>query len=113
MTLAKKNTGDSNMSLDEENSSLNDEKTVVGLSAIKKEHVDDDENEQKALNTLQSLQDKKIHEFIKREINNAILVENIGTEMTYSISNKIEDTKNYENFFHKLENNMNNLGRNI
>jgi hypothetical protein len=66
--------------------------------------------EQEALRTLVSEQDKSIHLFIKREIDNAILVENIGTEMTYSISNKLDYTKDYERFFSKLENNMNNLG---
>ena len=66
--------------------------------------------EQEALRTLVSEQDKSIHQFIKREIDNAILVENIGTEMTYSISNKLDYTKDYERFFSKLENNMNNLG---
>ena len=54
--------------------------------------------------------DKKIHDFVKNKISNAILVENVGTEMTYSISNKIEHTKNYESFFHEIEKNMSDLG---
>ena len=69
-------------------------------------------NEQNALKTLITLQDKRIHEFVKKRIDNAILVENIGSEMTYSISNKLEYTKQYESFFHQIETNMDNLGKN-
>ena len=68
-------------------------------------------NEENALKTLVTFQDKRIHEFVKKEIENAILIENIGTEMTYSISNKAEYTKNYEHFFHQIESNMNYLGK--
>lgn len=67
-------------------------------------------NEQAVLKTLQSKQDKSINDFIKSRIENAILVENIGQEMTYSISNKQEFTKNYEKFFSQIEINMNRLG---
>jgi ATP-binding cassette subfamily A (ABC1) protein 1 len=67
-------------------------------------------NEQAVLNSLQTEQDKRINEFIKQRIPNSILVENIGTEITYSISNKLEHTKNYERVFAQLEANRNRLG---
>ena len=67
-------------------------------------------NEVAALKTLISVQDKRIHEFVKSRIENAILVENIGTEMTFSISNKVDYTRNYEKFFHQAEMNMDSLG---
>lgn len=66
-------------------------------------------NEENALKTLISKQDKNIHEFVKHRIENAVLVQNIGSEMTFSISNKPEFTKNYEKFFHQLELNMDKL----
>ena len=65
--------------------------------------------EEAALNSLTNQHDIQIHQFIKSHIANATLVENIGLEMTYSISNKIEFTKNYENFFHEIELNMEQL----
>ena len=66
--------------------------------------------EKMALKSLVKSQDIQIHNFIKQRINNATLVENIGLEMTYSISNKVEFTKNYESFFQEIEMNMDNLG---
>lgn len=57
-----------------------------------------------------NLQEKKILYFVKERINNAILVENIGTEMTFSISNNPEYTKNYESFFEQIEKNKDILG---
>lgn len=53
-------------------------------------------NEKLILDSLVTEQDKNINEFIKSKIPNAILVENIGSEITYSISNRVEYTKNYE-----------------
>jgi hypothetical protein len=37
-------------------------------------------------------------------------VENIGSEMTFSVSNKAEFTKDYEEYFSQIEANMNELG---
>jgi hypothetical protein len=56
------------------------------------------------------LKDQRINEFIKTQLPNAILVQSIGTELTYSISNKKEYTKMYGKFFHELEANMPQLG---
>jgi ATP-binding cassette subfamily A (ABC1) protein 1 len=67
-------------------------------------------NSRKALETLKSDQDKEIHSFVTSRIENAILVENVGTEMTYSISNKPEYTKSYETYFNQFEKNMSRLG---
>lgn len=72
---------------------------------------EDSLNADKSLIRNFTFNDKKIDEFIKEKISNAMLVENIGTEMTYSISNKTEHTKNYENFFHDIEKNMESLGK--
>ena len=69
--------------------------------------------EQNALRTLVTLQDRKIHEFVTNGIKHAILVENVGSEMTYSISNKIEHTKNYERFFGQIENKLDELGNGL
>lgn len=57
---------------------------------------------------LKSQQDIRIHEFLKERFgsDNCILVENIGTEMTYAISNKQEFTKDYETYFAQIEANM-------
>ena len=71
---------------------------------------EDSLNDENILKRNFTFNDKKIHDFVKNKINNAILVENVGTEMTYSISNKKEHTKNYESFFHEIEKNMNDLG---
>jgi hypothetical protein len=119
----------SNKSVDSGSNSLNEELNIIKQEIIELDNpkisrLADDEslesfennqkiNEENALKTLVTLQDKRIHEFVKKEIENAILIENIGTEQTYSISNKIEYTKNYESFFHKIETNMNYLGRTI
>ena len=63
------------------------------------------ENEKNILKIMQDPQDLKINEFVKSRFTNAFLVENIGTEMTYSISNRVEHTKNYEKYFFQLERN--------
>lgn len=63
-------------------------------------------NEQNLLASLSTQQDIQINAFIKSKIPSAILVENIGTEMTYSISNKPEFTKHYEKIFSSLESAM-------
>jgi len=68
------------------------------------------ENELKILKAMKDPQDLKIDDFIKSRFTNAILVENIGTEMTYSISNRVEHTKNYEKYFFQLEKNAHSLG---
>jgi signal recognition particle GTPase len=120
----------SNISIDSGRNSLSEELNVIKQEIIEldnpkcsvDEEGDDEEtlesfeksqkkNEENALKTLVTTQDMRIHEFVKKEIENSILIENIGTEMTYSISNKIEYTKNYENFFQKIENKMDYLGR--
>ena len=101
-------------------SASNEDSGVVPFSSKQKKDFSIDENdmenfekiqsinEEAALKTLLSAQDKNINEFVKKQIENAILVENIGTEMTFSISNKPEHTKNYEAFFRSIEKNMNN-----
>lgn len=66
--------------------------------------------EKKALDSLVSEQDTQLHAFITQRIKKAILVENIGSEMTYSISNNPEYTKDYEGFFRELEQNMDRFG---
>lgn len=63
-------------------------------------------NEQTLIASLASIQDIRINNFIKSKIPSALLVENIGTEMTYSISNKLEHTKHYESIFSSLEKSM-------
>ena len=96
--------------VDDENFNAND---LIESSSLKIKERRLDGNSLNKENNLEknfTLNDKKIDEFIKSKINNAMLVENIGTEMTYSISNKTEHTKNYENFFHQIEENMDNLG---
>ena len=61
---------------------------------------------------LKSHQDIRIHDFLKERfgVHNCILIENIGTEMTYAISNKQEFTKDYETYFTQIEANMESLG---
>jgi ATP-binding cassette, subfamily A (ABC1), member 1 len=54
--------------------------------------------------------DKRIDEFIKSRLQHAILVQKMGNELTYSISNKSEHTLAYEQFFAELETNMIKLG---
>ena len=44
-------------------------------------------------------QDKELYQFIKDKFHNATLIENIGTEITFSVSNQPEFTKNYETYF--------------
>nr|UOU03308.1 ATP-binding cassette subfamily A1-like 1 [Brachionus rubens] len=68
------------------------------------------ENEKMLIKSLVSRQDVNLCEFVKRRIENAVLVENIGSEMTFSISNQTNYTKNYEKFFQQVEKNMENLG---
>nr|QNH67855.1 ATP-binding cassette transporter subfamily A member 1-like protein X1 [Brachionus rotundiformis] len=68
------------------------------------------EKEKILLRSLETTQDINLTEFVKSRIHNAILVENIGSEMTFSISNKSEFTKNYEKFFQQVESNMDTLG---
>jgi len=62
--------------------------------------------------SLKSQQDIIIHDFLKEKfgMQNCILIENIGTEMTYAISNKQEFTKDYEAYFTQIEANMESLG---
>ena len=131
LTLAKKKSLETQMSIDQEASqhdqTMEKEEEQEGVGDVSNLKFKDKQmyltnekvenfveaqlkKEQEALRTLVSEQDKSIHQFVKREIDNAILVENIGTEMTYSISNKLDYTKDYERFFGKLENNMNKLG---
>jgi hypothetical protein len=69
-----------------------------------------EDNEKIPLESYMTLQETNIHKFVKKWVNNALLVENIGTEMTYSISNKIEYTQSYESFFEQLEINKDSLG---
>lgn len=69
-------------------------------------------NEEMLLQALSSEKDKAIHEFVTEHIPNATLVENIGAEMTYSISNKPEFTRSYEKVFRQIEKNMDSIGIN-
>ena len=73
------------------------------------ERTEENQNETEE-KLLVSSRDMNIHSFVRSQIENAILVENIGTEMTYSISNKPEHTKNYESFFHNIEKIEDSLG---
>lgn len=86
-------------------------------STVTESSVEEDEieyqqrlKEKKALESLVSEQDTQLHAFITQRIKKAILVENIGSEMTYSISNNPEYTKDYESFFRELEQNMDRFG---
>ena len=80
------------------------------------ENVDDIEdiksiqNQTDALKTLRNPQDISIYKFIKSRIGNAVLFENIGNEMTFTISNKQQYTKDYEQFFRDIESNLEVLG---
>ncbi|CAF0791152.1 unnamed protein product [Brachionus calyciflorus] len=67
-------------------------------------------NEDTLIKSLSTTQDINLCNFVKSKIENAILVENIGSEMTFSISNQVEFTRNYEKFFQQVESNMENLG---
>ncbi len=62
------------------------------------------------VDSLATKQDRTIYDFVKDMIPSATLTENIGQEMTFSISNQVEATKNYENFFKELEGNAGQLG---
>lgn len=88
--------------------SLNDDDDENAAEEIDMEDFEKSQlkNEQTLLAALSSPQDIQINAFIKSKIPSALLVENIGTEMTYSISNKPEHTKNYEKIFNSLESNM-------
>ena len=65
--------------------------------------------EETLLNSL-SPQDKKIDDFIKSQMPNACLIQSIGSELTYSISNKPEFTRTYHKFFTSLETSAEKLG---
>jgi hypothetical protein len=66
--------------------------------------------EEALLKSLHNPQDIRIHEFIKSKMPNACLIQNVGSELTYSISNKPEFTRHYNKFFNQLEINSNKLG---
>lgn len=57
-----------------------------------------------------SQDDLIIDKLIKSKLPSAILTQSLGSELTYCISNKAEDTRNYDKFFSQLEANMDNLG---
>lgn len=84
-----------------------DQNEEIDLENFEKELL---EKEEKLINSLQTVQDTNLCRFVKNRIQNAILVENIGSEMTFSISNKPEYTKTYEKFFQQVESNMDTLG---
>ena len=84
-----------------------EENEEIDLENFEREQLD---NEEKLVNSLKTIQDVNLCRFVKDQIHDAILVENIGSEMTFSISNKPEHTKNYEKFFQKIESNMDTLG---
>ena len=69
-----------------------------------------DMDEDTLIKAMSSKQDKRIFAFIKANLPQSILVGNVGTEMTFAISNKPEDTKNYESFFTRIECNLDELG---
>ena len=107
MTLAKK---DSTLAqVDSKEINLN-QSTSTNVSKQSEDDIVKEDQDEKALESLFTLRDKNIHLFIKSRIKNAILVENIGSEMTYSISNKEDYTKTYESFFQQIEQNKDNLG---
>jgi len=68
------------------------------------------QKEKLAVESLSSKQDLCLYEFVMKHVANARLVENIGLEMTFTISNQGEFTKSYEKFFRELEANVNSLG---
>jgi ATP-binding cassette, subfamily A (ABC1), member 1 len=106
LTIAKKpldnNDNDSTLTTITPNS------TDSGVSSLIEN--EDRLNEEQILKNMTDYQDLRINNFIKKKFPNAILTENIGTEITYSISNKIEFTQTYEKCFSQLESNMNDLG---
>jgi ATP-binding cassette subfamily A (ABC1) protein 1 len=104
-----------------DNASTSTESRMTEFDSLKSdssiiENIDDNEdrkslqNQTDVLKTLQNSQDIKIHKFIKNRIGNAVLFENIGNEMTYTISNKQQYTKDYEQFFRDIESNLETLG---
>ncbi len=66
--------------------------------------------EKMCVEALSSKQDLNLYEFVSSRVESARLVENIGLEMTFTISNKGENTKSYEKFFQELEENLESLG---
>ncbi|RNA31837.1 ATP-binding cassette sub-family A member 1, partial [Brachionus plicatilis] len=97
---------DSNPTRRSSNDTL-DQNEEIDLDNFEREQL---EKEEKLVNSLDKAQDIGLCKFVKDRIENAILVENIGSEMTFSISNRPEFTKNYEKFFQQVESNMDHLG---
>lgn len=69
-----------------------------------------EESKSNNFNLMSTQQDQLIYQFVKKRFQSALLVENIGSEMTFSVSNQAEFTKDYETYFSQLEANMNELG---
>lgn len=102
LTFAKKAQEDSLTNISNETNETDDTRQSAAISA-------ETEPDNERL-TLKSQTDLNIHEFVKQRFTDAILVENIGTEMTFSISNKKEFTVSYEAYFKQIETNMDRLG---
>lgn len=81
-------------------------RSLSSLSDETSEHNSEVESE----HCLTTKQDIQLYQFVKKRFRNAILIENIGSEMTFSVSNQLEFTKNYEKYFNQIESNMPNLG---
>lgn len=113
LTFAKKQQDDaaSSTNISSNESNFTDDTTA---KLITENHINKSSNlmlsADDALNSLKTQTDLNIHEFVKQRFSNASLVENIGTEMTYAISNKKEFTKDYEDYFSQIEANMDRLG---
>jgi len=96
LTFSKKKTNDESKNNDLDLIIPNDEIVTINNNINTKEPID----------TLLTQQDKELYQFIKDKFHNATLIENIGTEITFSVSNQPEFTKNYETYFKEIENNM-------
>jgi ATP-binding cassette subfamily A (ABC1) protein 1 len=66
--------------------------------------------ETELLKSLHNPQDLRINAFIKSKMPTACLIQNVGSELTYSISNKPEFTRHYNKFFSQLEASTDKLG---
>lgn len=75
---------------------------------LTQEELEEHKRQTQALKSLHTLQDINIHKFIKRRFKSAVLIENIGSKMTYSISNSLGP--NFERNFNNLEVNLTKLG---
>ena len=90
--------------------SLKSDSSIIETNSEENEERKSLKNQLDTLKSLTKPQDIMIHKFVKSRIANAILFENIGNEMTFTISNKQQYTKDYEQFFRDIESNLEELG---